>query len=290
MKIVVTGASGVLGHHLCECLQQKHRVTGIINSYPDWRPSFDLHRLDISNHQKLSRFLDHAKPDAIIHTAALSQPEFCEHHQALSYTVNVSVPRFLAHYTQENHIRYIFTSTDLVFDGEHAPYSEYAHCQPLSIYGCHKYQAEKEILKSNPNAVICRLPLLFGLPLKHRTNLISNMMEKLMGGETVSLFTDEYRTPVSVITASRGLLSMLAADGGVYHLGGSERMSRYEFGKVFCKVFSFSDSAILPCRQSDMTLSAPRPADVSLTNIKAANLGYCPESVSHQLKVMKRLL
>jgi dTDP-4-dehydrorhamnose reductase len=212
----------------------------------------------------------------VIHTAALSQPNRCEQEPDLSYATNVEATRVVAQFCGSHQIPFAFTSTDQVFDGLAAPYDETSSPSPISVYGRHKVKAEAIIQALHPAAAICRMPLLYGPPSPTAECFLQGFLRTLRAGQPLHLFTDEFRTPVYVEDAALGLLLALERTSGLLHLGGPERLSRYDFGLRMAEVFGLDKGLILPSKQADVTLPAPRPPDVSSTSQKAFKLGYRP--------------
>ncbi len=273
-KLLVTGASGFLGWNLCQIACKTWEVHGTYSQHPIVIPDVTLHSIDLTDLELVQREIDRICPDAIIHTAAASQPNFCQRNPELSYRINVTASQHLAKICHQANIPFVFTSTDLVFDGTKAPYQETDPVAPLNIYGEQKVAAEREILAVYPGASICRMPLMFGMAPPTATSFIQPWLKSLQAGENLTLFVDEFRTPVSARTAAQGLLMVLHIFPGTINLGGKERISRYEFGLLLADVFGFNSSLILPIYQKDLQMAAPRAADVSLDISKAMALGY----------------
>ena len=127
---------------------------------------------------------------------------------------------------------------------------------------------------------------MFGAATPTAKSFIQGFIETLQQGKELNLFTDEFRTPVSAITAAKGLLLVLEKQfNGCIHLGGRERISRYEFGKLMVKIFQIGNAKIQPGRQQDVKMAAPRPSDVSLDSSVAFELGYNPFSVKEELEI-----
>ncbi len=171
----------------------------------------------------------------------------------------------------------------MIFDGLHPPYRESDAPSPVNTYGEQKVLAEVGMKRKYPATVICRMPLMFGDAGPVATSFIQPLMRALKAGDEVNLFVDEYRTPISGKDAAEGLILALTNLPDVIHLGGNERISRYEFGKLLIDVFKFPNAKIIPCRQRDFKMAAPRPSDVSLDNTKARKLGFQPESIKPSL-------
>ena len=126
--------------------------------------------------------------------------------------------------------RLVFISTDLVFNGERGGYREEDEPAPLSVYGRSKRDAEA-IVRASPNSVVVRLSLLYGPSLNGCPSFFDEQTVALRTGRNVTLFTDEWRTPLDLPTAARALAALAAADAtGLLHIGGPERLSRYEMG------------------------------------------------------------
>jgi dTDP-4-dehydrorhamnose reductase len=282
-KLLVTGASGFLGWNLCQVAQANWEVYGTYCHQQIEISGVSLQQLDLTDFELVKREIDRIAPDGIIHTAAASSPNFCQTNPELSYQINVAASQRLAKICFEAKIPFVFTSTDLVFDGKNPPYREIDPVSPLNIYGEQKVAAEREILSVYPRAGICRMPLMFGMAPPTATSFIQPWLKALRSGESLKLFVDEFRTPVSAQTAAQGLLMALQLAPGKIHLGGSERISRYEFGRLLAEVFNFDLALIEPIYQRDLLMAAPRAADVSLDNRKAIEFGYQTPSLRQEL-------
>ncbi len=290
-KLLVTGASGFLGWNLCQLAQSEWQVYGTYWTHESSLPRIDFVKIDLSNLQVLKELLAAIKPDAILHLAAQSQPNFCQKNPDISYQVNVICSVSLANLAGELQIPFVFTSTDLVFDGTKAPYTETDPVCPISIYGEHKVKAEQEILRSYPESVICRMPLMFGLPSPTSQSFIQPFIEILKAGKPLSLFEDEMRSPISATTAAQGiLLALEKGRGEILHLGGQESVSRYQFGLIMAEQLGLPIDNITACLQADVPMAAPRPKDVSLNSTKAYGLGYQPPSLREEFTRLKNQL
>jgi len=276
-NILITGASGFLGCNICHQASKNWQVYGTYFTHSLELPGVHLFKVDLTNFAELKRLFAQVKPDAVIHTAAASQPNFCQNHPQESREINVTVSAHIAGLCADAAIPCVFTSTDLVFNGLNAPYQETDPVCPVSIYGEQKAIAENEMLTCYSQTAICRMPLMFGNGGPVAQSFIQPMLQKLRAGEELSLFIDEFRTPVSGITAADGLLLAVAQNwAGIIHLGGRERISRYDFFQLLLTQLNLQSARIKPCLQTDVKMSAPRPADVSLDSSKAFGLGYDP--------------
>lgn len=286
-KLLVTGASGFLGWNLCQLAQQEWQVYGTYFSKPVEIPNVNLIKVDLRDFEQLKNLFQQIEPTAVIHTAAQSNPNFCQTNPEESAIINVTASSNIAGLCADRSIPCAFTSTDLVFNGLNPPYQETDPVSPVNIYGEQKVLAEQQMLARYPQTAVCRMPLMFGIAPQGATSFIQPFIKILREGKELSLFTDEFRTPVSGKTAARGLLLALEKVNGVIHLGGKERISRYEFGRLMAEVLELPQDKLTACLQKDVQMAAPRPSDVSLNSDKAFALGYQPLSLREELAQLR---
>lgn len=293
MRILLTGASGFLGSVFCRELSGEHEITGLCRGRRIATPGVRALRLDLAGDRAdglaLRGLLSTGGFDAVVHAGALSSPNQCQEEPGLSRRVNVEATALLADLCAEGALPLAFTSTDLVFDGQGAPYAEDAPPAPLSLYGEHKVLAEQAVLARHPaGGLVCRLPLLYGRSEPGTSCFLDGLLACARRGEPLRLFADEYRSPLDARDAARGLMLMLGREArGVLHLGGPERLSRLEFGQRLREALrAFGDAPALrieAVRQADVPMAAPRPRDVSLSSARAAALGFAPATAAQAL-------
>jgi dTDP-4-dehydrorhamnose reductase len=285
-KLLITGASGFLGWHVCQIAQTHWQVHGTYHRNPVAIPGIQMHGIDLTDDRALRTFLQGLNPDAIIHTAALSQPNACQEQPHLSHSLNVQATWTIADHCAAAQIPYVFTSSEQVFDGNHSPYRERDRPNPLNRYGEHKLAAEMGLLDRYPAATVCRMPLMYGVS-PTAPSFIQPFIQRLQSGELLQAFTDEIRTPVSGFDAAQGLLIALEKVQGIVHLGGQERLSRYEMAQTLIEVLQIENAQIRPCLQADVQMSAPRPKDLSMDSAIAYHLGFHPHHFREVLSHLK---
>ena len=205
-------------------------------------------------------------------------------HPVESHRINVQASVTLAAACRSQGTALAYVSTDLVFDGEHAPYAENDTQGPVNVYGQQKAEAERGMRTAFPGVTVCRVPVMFGDAGPCSKSFIQPQITALRRGEPVKYFSDEVRTPVSGATAAQGLLLCLDKPGETFHLGGRQRVSRYDFGLLLCAAIGARQSLAVAVSQNDITgPRAPRPRDVSLVSDKAYALGYSPALLDEQL-------
>ena len=283
-KLLVTGASGFLGCNLCQAASKKWHVYGTYFSQKVEMPGISLFKIDLKDYRETADLFETIKPDAVIHTAAASKPNYCQTHPEESYAINVTAAINIARLCQEYKIHCAFTSTDLVFNGQNPVYSETSPVSPICYYGEQKVAAEVKMSEITDAIALCRMPLMFGLPSPVSASFLQGMINNLKANREVNLFTDEFRTPASAATASTGLLLAVEQEvKGVLHLGGKERISRYDFGVLVADLLNKPKKLIQPILQSDIKTIAKRSPDTSLDSNKAFSMGYQPLSVKEEL-------
>ena len=283
-RLLVTGASGFLGWNICRIAQKEWEIFGTVFSHDLEIPGAAVIRIDLADSKELKKVFSEVRPDAVIHTAAASSPNYCQEHPEVSKKINIDASLNIAALCADYEIPYVFTSTDLVFDGLNAPYSEEDPVSPVNIYAEQKALTETEIMKVYPSAAVCRMPLMFGIPSPAYKNFMQSMIEALREGRELRLFEDEFRTPISGSTAVEGVLLALEKVNGLIHLGGIERISRYNFGLLMMDVFGIGEAKLIRCKYADIPMPAPRSPDVSLDSSKAMALGFKPLSLREELE------
>jgi dTDP-4-dehydrorhamnose reductase len=182
----------------------------------------------------------------------------------LAERVNEGATRQLAELSHAHGARLVYASTDMVFSGDEGNYRETDAAQPLSHYGRTKLRGEEGVLDYPRNAV-ARLSLLFGPSLNGRASFFDLQLAAIREHRDVSLFVDEWRTPLDLLTASRALIDLAErAYVGRIHIGGPERMSRWEMGVSLAEYLRGDSSVIHQANRADAGLSEPRPRDLSL--------------------------
>lgn len=266
-KILVTGASGFLGWHIVNTLQNRFSVLGTYSSTPVSFPMAETCFIDITNPDSVKSCFAGFSPDVIIHAAAEANGKICEENPEHARLVNVSGTETIIHAILNPETLLIYISTDLVFDGKNAPYSETDAPAPLSQYGLSKLQAEEAVQRLWKHHVIVRPPLMFGSPAATGKGCFLQWIDQMFQkGGKAPLFIDEIRTPADVEDVVSALLLVIENPGPyrLYHAGGPERLTRVEFGKRLAAVRNYDPDMISVTRLSEMNTGYPRPEDVSL--------------------------
>lgn len=265
MHILLTGASGLLGPYLLkEAAGRGCTFTSWSGSKPASINGCDCQPVDLSRTSDVKNAFTAAKPTHVLHAAARSSLVDCFQHPEQAGKVNAAGTALLTELCHQHGARLLAVSTDLVFDGEKGAYREADQPRPLSVYGQTKLDAERAVLNIAGNLVV-RVSWLAGPSLSGRGSFFQQMIDALRTGKPLRLFADEWRTPLGLPTAASALWELLLGDiSGLLHLGGPQRLSRYDMGLSLAKHLGMDAAAILPSVRADVPAPEPRPRDVSL--------------------------
>ena len=264
MKILVTGASGLLGLNLGLQMHDKHEIVGVDRASLANTP-FPLINADLLNTDAVPRILDESQPDALIHCAANANVDACELDPDAAATLNGVLPGQLASACMDRDIRFLHISTDAVFDGtKEGIYTEEDAPNPLSVYAQTKLDGEYAVLDANPNAAIARVNF-FGWSLSGTRSLSEFFFNTLGAGKECKGFNDVYFCPMFVGDLAETLIGTLEKGlSGLYHTVGSRAITKYDFGREIAKTFGFDAGLIHPISVDDSGLTAKRSNNLRL--------------------------
>lgn len=275
MKLLITGASGLLGINLALEVMHEHEVIGVDRGKLKSAP-FPVRKANFFQRHIFDPALDATQPDWVINCAALANLEECEKHPGQARILNTELPRELAYACAKRNIKFVHLSTDAVFDGTRAgAYTEEDEPNPQGVYSQTKLDGEHAVLESNPNAIIARVNF-FGWSLGGRRSLGEFFVNNLSQGKNVNGFTDVIFCPMWVNHLSRTLIEMLERNlTGLYHVVGAQAMSKYQFGVEVAQKFGLRESLISPQSVDRSALTAHRSHNLWLSTHKlSTDLGH----------------
>jgi dTDP-4-dehydrorhamnose reductase len=285
-RILVTGASGLLGGRLAERLASSHDVIAMrhLAAVPAGLAAVDG---DILDGAALDRAFAAARPDTVLHSAAMADADRCEAEPELARRWNVEASAAVARRCREGGLRLVTISTDLVLAGDRPFATEDERPRPILHYGRTKLEAEDVVLADTPDAVVLRVALVVGRGFGPRLTGSEALAATLAAGPPPRLFDDQYRTPIDPDSVADAVARALERTvSGRFHLGGAERLSRYELGQRVAGVLGLPP-------HFERTCAAPqgvrRPADASLDCARARReLGWEPRPLDEAIRDGRR--
>lgn len=275
MKLLITGASGLLGINLALEAMDGHEVVGIDRGRLKSAP-FRVVKADILKTNEIDSILDSTKPDWFINCAALANLEKCEEDPVQARILNTELPGELAVACVKRNVPFIHLSTDSVFDGiKEGMYTEEDEPSPPGVYSQTKLDGERAVQQVNPQAIIARVNF-YGWSLGSKRSLPEFFINNLSEGRNVNGFTDVIFCPMWVNHLAQTLIAMLEKDlHGLYHVVGAQPMNKYQFGVEVARKFGLNESLIAPQSVERSGLTAKRSHNLWLSVHKlSTDLGH----------------
>lgn len=250
---IITGAAGLIGQYF-------------VKNAARWAPDWEVHglnraELDLTNRSEVERVWQRLKPNAVIHCAAMSRTKDCERDPQQARRINVEATAHLASCSEE--IPFVFLSSGEVFDGQSRWYRETDAPNPINVYGRTKLEAEQQVLR-NPRHTVVRIVLTAGTSLNSDRSFVEDMSRAAKGDEAMTLYGDEFRCPLPAGVIARAIWELVNQEAtGLYHLGGRDRLSRWEIGQTLLPWYPELQGHLFEGASTDHA-GAPRPLDLSL--------------------------
>lgn len=292
MKILITGANGLLGQKIVKQLQ-KRKIMYLATSNGENRntdcPADRYQTMDICKKEEVQHVVTEFCPTHIIHTAAMTNVDTCELEPEKCYQINVEGTENVFQAAQSINAHFQLLSTDFVFDGKKGNYKEEDTVGPMSVYAKSKVDAEEVVLKSNyQNFSIVRTIIVYGTAINlSRSNLFLWAKSALSKGEPMNIVDDQYRAPTWADDLAWGCIRICELnEKGIFHLSGPETFSIYEIIKKVAEFYGYDTKNINQISSSTLNQAAKRPAITGFDLTKAKNkLNYNPKTIEETLSL-----
>ncbi len=227
LKVALTGATGLVGSRLVELLNQKIEFVPLPQTM-----------MDITNKDQVFNVLRNLKFDQFIHLAAYTNVDEAEKEKTLAEKINVLGTKNVFDVVQQLKKKFIYISTDFVFDGNHPPYFEDSQPNPISVYGQTKFDGEKVIAN---NGMIIRISYPYRAQFEEKKDFFRTLKSLMEKNQTLTMVKDSQMTPTfidDIAYALRYLINNYSQE--VFHINGNDSLSPYENGKLIAKVFELN--------------------------------------------------
>lgn len=293
MKILITGANGLLGQKLVQLLNNQQEVKLIATSRGESRilnlDDARYQSLDVTDHDETVNVITKLQPDVVIHTAAMTQVDDCELNQDECVVANIDAVKNIIDACKAVDAHLVHLSTDFIFDGSKGPLKEDAKPNPVNFYGESKLEAEKIIMASDLSWAIARTVLVYGIvPGLSRSNIILWVKDNLEKENTIKVVDDQWRTPTLAEDLAMGcwLISKKKAQG-VYNISGKDMLTPYEMAQQVSEYFHLNNQYITRADSSTFSQPAKRPPKTGFIIDKAIrDLNYQPHSFKEGIEVV----
>lgn len=245
MKVLITGAGGMLGKALTSCLETRdHQVKGLPKEV-----------LDVTNYAQVIETLEAERPEIVIHAAAYTKVDQAESEPDLAYLINGYGTENLAVGCSKLNVPMVYVSTDYVFDGEQSrPYHPWDQTRPLSIYGKSKLAGERAVQHHLNHFYIVRTSWLYG---PHGRNFVDTIYQMAKDGKPLRVVSDQFGTPTCTLTLSETIADLIVTGRwGVYHGTDGGVTNWFEFARA---ITSDMNVSVTPIETKDMPRPATRP-------------------------------
>lgn len=250
MKILITGAKGMMGSDLMKVISQKKEYNLIGATRNDF---------DITDYSQTLQFLKDKRPDIVIHAAAYTKVDDCESHSETAYKVNETGTKNIASGCKDINAKLICISTDYIFNGrKNTPYLENDMPEPLSVYGDSKLKGEKAVQDILNDFIIVRTSWLFG---RNGNNFISAILKQAEKTKTIKVVNDQTGSPTYTIDLSHAIEKLISCNAkGIFNITNSGECSWYQFAKKILELAGIKGVDVVPITSEELKRPARRPA------------------------------
>ena len=283
MRILITGASGLLGNKLFEVLSKHNEVAG---TYVNNKTNTYVF-LDITDKAFVDSCFDKIKPDCVIHAAALANADFCEENKRLTNQVNIEGTRHVVDACKKRNCKLVFVSSDYVFDGNSGPYHEDSKPNPVNYYGLTKLEGEKIVQQNLQDFIIIRPAIMYGYNGNSisKQTFIDKVLNTLRKGEKLVVDNKIIKYPTLIDDVAKAIEKLIQLDAvGVYHVAGKEPVTRYDWALKIAEVFGLPKDNIVAEESKN---KAKKPFNVKLDCSKIERFDLQFVDVEKGTKIMK---
>lgn len=290
-RILITGSNGMLGQRLVEYFLKLNTIQILSTSVEEKSvfDNIDYIQCDISNRNDIKKIIYDFCPDFIVNTAAYTNVDKSELERESAWKINVKAVEYISESARVLDAHLIHISTDYIFDGKNGPYTENDIPNPIGYYGRTKLASENVLRISGIKYTILRTNVLYGTAKFSRPDFVKWVIDSLKSGKQINVVNDQVNNPTFIDDLVQAVsLIINKKREGVFNIGGSEFLNRYEFALMIAEYFNLDKTLINRIKTEELKQTARRPLKSGLITIKAqSELGYKPHSIIQSLEQMK---
>ena len=290
-RILVVGSNGMLGQRTISFFskQNNFEIVGCSIEEEPVTNNYEYHCCDLTKRENVKKIIYDFYPDFIVNAAAFTNVDLSEIERETAWKVNVKGVEYLAEAARVLDSHLIHISSDYIFDGTNGPYSENAKPHPLGYYGRTKLASENALKISGSIHTIIRTNVLFGIA-DSRPDFVRWVINSLNANKQIRIVTDQFNNPTFIDDLVQAISRIIEfKKEGIYHIGGRDFLSRFEFTEKIADYFKLNKDLITPIVTEELNQKARRPLKSGLITLKAeTELGYKPHTILESLMMMMR--
>ena len=292
-RIIVTGVNGMLGQRAIYFYKKNSNLI-VLGTSVENEPvlsGVDYISCNLTVRDKIKKVVFDFCPDFIINTAAFTNVDLSEKERETAWKINVKGVEYLSEAARVIDAHIIHISSDYIFDGTNGPYSENDKPNPLGYYGRTKLASENVLKISGAMYTILRTNVLYGTA-NSRPDFVRWVVKNVRERKQINIVTDQVNNPTFTDDLVQAINRVIEfRKQGIYHVGGREFLSRFEFCEIIAEVFNLNKNLIKPILTEQLDQQAKRPLKSGLLTLKAeTELGYKPHTIGEALTIMQREL
>lgn len=266
-RVLIIGVSGLLGGRLFQLGKEKYEIYGTYNDHP--MKGENVSKLDVTSKQDVFSLVGSIKPDLIIDMHAINNVDKCETDKDEAWKVNVDGTRNVVEAATTYGSKFVFMSTDYVFDGKKMGYGEKDKPEPATYYGKTKIISEKIVEALDANYIILRSSVIYGNGGMNKKNFVTWVIENLKQRKEIRVVIDQFNKPTFADDIADIIYALYEKDAsGLFHAVGSDYINRYEFACRIADKFNLDKGLIKPITTPDLNQVSPRPMKLYLSTDK----------------------
>lgn len=283
-RLLISGLNGLIGWNLFQAAREKFETYGTFARAHGVLSQPHCFRVNLDDSKSLELLLKKTNPEYLIHARAICDLDLCENCPGMAEEINVEGTRKLAEALTfaKNLKKWVYVSTDHVFDGEKGNYHEQDEPLPIHVYGRTKLAAERIVAQAGMPYLIIRPGLTIGSSLQGNKGPRDFLASRIRSGKPTHLFVDEWRSPIRAhVLAERILLQLTSGGDGIFHMAGNRIHNRFDLGRLLAHEMNLDTKHIHPRRRKEDRWAHIRPKDLSLTSLRGPLEPFAHESLAH---------